>query len=184
MRKLRMRAFYKKNVDMVYRYIYFRVGQKAEIAEDLTSEVFIKALKHFDTYDPSRGEKAWILTITKNHLANYYRDRKVSEDIEDHVFHLEGSNGSELAVLQNDAEELQRALKTLSKEERRLVEMRYLEGYRYKEMAIETGKSAGAVRIKTHRALQKLKTILIPRYARTQETISSPTESVNAIEAI
>lgn len=171
MRKLRMRAFYKKNVDMVYRYIYFRVGQKTEIAEDLTSEVFIKALKHFDSYDPARGEKAWILTIAKNHLANFYRDRKVSEDIEDHAYHLEGSNGSELTLLQNDAEELRLALRQLTKSERRLVEMKYLEGYRYKEMAIETGKSAGAVRIKTHRALQKLKKILMPRYARNQETI-------------
>ena len=95
MNKRAFEKFYEANVDRIYRYVFFRVGQNQEIAQDLTSEIFIKALNAFERYDEKVSRSSWIYTIAHNHLANYYRDRKVASDIEDVAYCLEGENGKE-----------------------------------------------------------------------------------------
>jgi len=52
-----------------------------EIAEDLTSEIFLKALKNFATYNPDISQVAWIMTIARNHVINHWRDQKEVIDV-------------------------------------------------------------------------------------------------------
>lgn len=152
--------FYDKHIDAVYRFVYFRVGQRREVAEDLTSEIFISALDAFDRFDPAKGEKAWIMTIARNKLINYWRDKKEQVDIDDIAFTLVGEEGMETAERRESVSELRDAMKELKPPERVLIEKKYLLGYRYKEIATEFGKTAGSVRVETHRAMKKLKGLL------------------------
>ena len=65
---------YELYVDRVYNYIYYRVGNEPD-AEDLTAKVFYKALNHIPHYH-NRGKPfaAWLYRISRNLVANWYRD--------------------------------------------------------------------------------------------------------------
>lgn len=160
------RHFYDKHFKNVYRFVYFRVGNNREVAEDLTSEIFMKALVAFAKYDPSRSQKAWIMTIARNHTINHWRDKKHHVDLEEIAFSIEGVDGRHEEEKNDDQRILLSAINQLSKKDKRLVEMKHLLGYKYKEMAEELNKSPGAVRIETYRAMKKLKKILDPLYEK------------------
>ncbi|NQV90745.1 sigma-70 family RNA polymerase sigma factor [Candidatus Uhrbacteria bacterium] len=149
--------FYKVNIDRIYRYVFFRVGRNETVTEDLVSEIFMKALKHFHKYDPTISQSAWIYRIAHNHLANYFRDQKQNVDLEDVAFSLVGDDGRKVFERHEEDMKLYAALETLPKNERRLVTMKYLEGYSYKEMAHILEKTTDALKVATHRAMKKLK---------------------------
>jgi RNA polymerase sigma-70 factor (ECF subfamily) len=157
MQKTDFAQFYSENVDRVYRFVYFRVGRDHELAEDLVSEIFMKALKHFAKYDPEQSKSAWLYTIARNHLSNYYRDRKEEIDLEEISFAYIGEKGG-IPIEKREAElEVEKALQHLEADDRRLVTMKHLEGYSYKDMAEILGRSADALKVATHRAVQKMK---------------------------
>ncbi|MCH8049449.1 RNA polymerase sigma factor [Patescibacteria group bacterium] len=170
MRKSDFTRFYDKHIDHVYRFIFFRVNHNRDIAEDLTSEIFMKVLQNFHSYDPKRSQTAWVMTIARNHLINHYRDRKEVIDVDEISFKLEGSDGREDIERLDDQATLQKAMSELDAKDRQLIELKYLQGYRYKEIAGIIGKSAGAVRVEAHRAMKKLKAKLEGKYEGRQNT--------------
>jgi len=148
--------FYEENLDRIYRFVYFRVGKK-EMAEDLTSEIFIKALGHFHKYDPNQSKSAWLYTIARNHLANHYRDQKIEIDIEDAAFSFVSDRGEDKIERRDAQIEVEKALMRLEKGDRELVTMKHLEGYSYEEMSEILGRSADSLKVATHRAVQKMR---------------------------
>ena len=57
----------------VYRYVSYRTGN-ASIAEDITSDVFEKALKHFDSYQQEKASQStWLMTIARNTITDHFR---------------------------------------------------------------------------------------------------------------
>src|SRR5207247_10440585 len=59
----------KQLISMVHRYVSYRVGDGAE-ADDITSDVFERAIRYRDSYDPSRGEPgAWLIGIARRSIA-------------------------------------------------------------------------------------------------------------------
>lgn len=157
--KAKFERFYRENIDRIYRYVFFRVGRNTGVAEDLVSEIFMKAFGAFDRYDETVSRSAWIYRIAHNHLANYYRDRKETTNLEDIAAVAVGERGEETMQRRETEIYLEKALWALSPEDRRLVTMKYLEGYGYEDMAPILGKSADALKVATHRAMKKLKTI-------------------------
>lgn len=164
--------FYNQHLDKIYCFVFFRVGANKELAEDLTSEIFIKALKNFESYEEEKSKSAWIFTIAKNHLANYFRDSQkrieVSLEEVDETLKMEVESHEEVKsiyladgfeqMLKKDAErELWQALKILDEEKRRLVTLKHLLGYSYVEIGEITGMSAGAAKVAVHRAMKELK---------------------------
>ena len=144
-------GFYDTHFERVYRFVFFRVRMNKEIAEDITSEIFLKALKHYAGYDPKQSHTAWIMTIARNTVINHYRDTKATTDIDELAFMLPGLDGREEVTLEDDQWRLCQAMKKLKPKDRRVIELKYIEGYRYKEIAEILGKSAGAARIEAHR---------------------------------
>ena len=165
MKKPNFETFYRKNIDRIYRYVFFRVGQNRDIAEDLVSEVFMKALKNFEKYDPKISESAWIYRITQNHLANHFRDSKSTTDIEDVKFFLVGDRGEEEMIMHEETRIIEQGLDELTRDERQIVTMKYLEGYSYKEMADILDRTADALKVASHRAVKKLRKIILPKHA-------------------
>lgn len=154
-------TFYLDHIDRVYRFVFFRVGHNKQVAEDLTSEIFMKALKAYQKYDPKVSKNAWITTIARNHLANWYRDSKQHDDIDEIAFKLEGSNLETDMEEKSDADVLHKALAKLKPKERNLIELKHLQGYRFKEIGELLGKTAGAARVECHRAMEKLRKIML-----------------------
>lgn len=75
---------YEEYYPKIYNYIYYRTLNR-ELTEDLVSEIFLKAIYRLKSYSPERGcFSAWIYTIAKNTLIDYYRKNIVCEDIDDY----------------------------------------------------------------------------------------------------
>ena len=156
MEKRDFENFYHENLDRIYRYVFFRVGRNRDVAEDLVSEIFMKAFNSFDRYDPNVSKSAWIYRIAHNHLANHFRDHKQTVDLEDVMFVLEGENGAVSMERRGDQLRVEAAMGKLSKEDRQLVTMKHLEGYSYQEMAEILGRTPDALKVATHRTMKKL----------------------------
>lgn len=170
MDKKSFERFYNEHFDKVYRFVFFRVGGNKALAEDLVSDIFLKALKAFDSFDVARGHSAWILTITKNHLANHWRDTKPTVALPSQDSDPSHDSQSDDAWLlaagkkqQNiffARQELAGLLSSLTAEEQEVVTFHYLAGYSYLEIAQERGVTEGAVKVMAHRAIKKMRTIL------------------------
>ena len=146
-------------IGQIYGYLFNRV-QNRQIAEDLTSEVFFKALKAFDRFDSNRASvKTWLYQIARNHLIDYYRTRKVTEDIEQVELVSENQEmDSELENILN-LEKLRKLLSELPEESRELITLRIWDELSYKEIAEVTGKNEGALKVAFSRVLKQLQLI-------------------------
>jgi RNA polymerase sigma factor (sigma-70 family) len=72
-RRQEFEQMYDTYMPKIYRYISYRTGSQS-VAEDLTSDVFEKALKHFDTYRKERASQAtWLTTIARNTVTDHFR---------------------------------------------------------------------------------------------------------------
>lgn len=182
MKRGEFESFYKENIDRIYRYVFFRVGQNRDVTEDLVSEIFMKALKHFEKYDPEISKSAWIYRIAHNHLANYFRDKKPTADVEDVKFFLIGEQGEQTMQDREEQLQLYEALDELEAEDRKMVTMKYIEGYSYKEMADVMDRSADALKVATHRAVKKLRISLKPKkdYVAPQATTEETSQTSKA----
>lgn len=157
-------SFYRKHAKQIYRYLYYRVGGDKEKAQDLTQDVFLKAYEAFERYDERVSENAWIFTIARNHLLNTIAKTRPNvslEDIEETAW--DRVDWASRAELRYDEKRLLEAMKQLDPDDRALLQRKHLEGWSFEEIAGEIGKNAGALRVQSHRALKKLRTILKKR---------------------
>ncbi len=160
--KKEFEKFYNTHLDKVYRFVFFRTGGNKDLAQDLVSEIFIKALEHFADYDQKKSNSAWIFTIAKNHMANYWRDKKPTgslpedEDEANDDFWLK----SAVNAFKKDAEKrrVSEILEKLDVSSREIVTFHYILGYNYAEIAAMKNMSETAVKVAAHRAIKKLST--------------------------
>jgi RNA polymerase sigma-70 factor, ECF subfamily len=144
---------YEAHFDVVYTYVARRVAERAE-AEDLTSEVFRKALDGLGAFE-WRGSPfaAWLLRIAANTLAD--RARRALRAVP-------GSQATDEAAPAVEPDVAQRALlfrlvAELPDDQRTVIELRFAEGRPVREIAIQLGRSEGAVKQLQLRALQFLR---------------------------
>jgi RNA polymerase sigma-70 factor (ECF subfamily) len=146
-----------KYVDPIHRFIYSRVGNR-EDAEDLTSEVFLKATRLLDRERPEASVATWLFTVARTVLADHWRryyrggasiefDETRLGDIPDRPQSSEPSEASVKMV--------ERVLGALSDRYRRVLELRFLQGYSIQETAQEMGLTPENVKVIQHRALAK-----------------------------
>lgn len=153
--------FYRKNVKRVYRFLFYRVSGKKEVAEDLSQDVFLKAFAAFDRYDPAISETSWILTIARNHLINHVQKQRPNVDLNEIENTLWDSvDWASRFSSSFDAERLLSAIAQLPKDDAEIVRLKHLEGWAYEEIAVKVGKNAGALRVQSYRALKQLRKIL------------------------
>ncbi|HJN85437.1 MAG TPA: sigma-70 family RNA polymerase sigma factor [Patescibacteria group bacterium] len=160
MQRKQFQKLYTTLFDPIYRFIYFRVGGDVEVAEDLTSDVFMKALEHIEKLDEDNHPKAWLYTVARNKLKNHYRDKKVEVDVDQIAPFLQGEDGRVVLERLGNEHLLIEALSKLEDQERRIVEMKHLEGFSIKDIAGILGKKPGAIRVQSHRAMKKLRKLI------------------------
>ena len=159
---------YDKYVDVVFRYVLFRVGDR-ELAEDVTSETFLRALRRIGTFTwQGRDFGAWLVTIARNLVADHFKSSR---------FRLEVTTGEML-----DANEVERspedsvleslsnaalldAVRRLNPQQQECVTLRFLQGLSVAETARVMGKNEGAIKTLQYRAVRTLARLL-PEDAR------------------
>ena len=149
---------YDQYVTKIYRFIVLKVSSR-EVAEDLCSEVFVRALNEFQKKQ-IENTQAFLYQIARHIVVDYYREkiRFQMVSIEDATEIVDsGDSVLEQANISSEMEMVKKALATLPDEHQNLVIWRYLDELSIPEIAQITGKTEGNVRVGVHRALQALK---------------------------
>ena len=159
------------HLDLLYRAALRLTHNRAE-AEDLVQETWLRALRHFDQFDPGSNCRAWLLTILRNAFLNRVR-REGREILESDMAATEAGAArlEEASVARSSPEEdffqtvlhgdVDRALKTLSLPFRLVVTLVDLEGLAYKEVAQVLDCPIGTVMSRLSRARQLLRKELV-----------------------
>jgi len=153
-------ALYDRHVDAVYRYAYFRLRIDAE-AEDVTSEVFHRALVAMPRFEPRRPFLAFLYTIARNVVTDRIRRERPQASFEDALAHPSDEPGpEELASASDDVRRLRSAVARLTTLQQEVIVLRYLEGRSTKETAVVIGKPESTIRGIQMRALAALRDLL------------------------
>lgn len=156
---------YDRYVDVVYRYIYYRVGN-VTLAEDLTSDTFMRALRRISSYTwQGRDFGAWLVTIARNLIADHFKSGRYRLEVATSDLVEAGADRSEdgpeaevLAGITNAA--LLEAVKALGAEQQECISLRFLQGLSVAETAAIMGKNEGAIKALQYRAVKSLSRLL------------------------
>jgi RNA polymerase sigma-70 factor, ECF subfamily len=154
---------YRIYCDTVFRYIYYRVSTRA-LAEDLTSETFVRALRRITTFSwQGRDFGAWLVTIARNLVADHFKSSRHRMEVSTGEMldsnEVEASpEDSVLEHLSNEA--LLDAVHRLNDQQRECVTLRFLQGLSVAETADIMGKNEGAIKTLQYRAVRTLARLL------------------------
>jgi RNA polymerase sigma-70 factor (ECF subfamily) len=160
---------YDRYFEPVHRYIYYRVRDEQE-AEDVTSEVFLRALRAMPRYEPRQPFLAWLYRIGRNAVIDRARAVRPRVSFEDALSHPDAPAhvvDPDDSVLATDRRaRLRAALCHLTPEQQEVVVLRFIEGLSAEETGAIMGKRAGTVRGLQFRALQSLRDHITPEDLR------------------
>lgn len=149
---------YKKYHESIFRYVYQRMDDK-EMAYDIVSQVFIKALTNLNRYE-NKGLpfSSWLFRIAKSEVYQSFRDNKTKRFVNiDTVQINQIIEEFDEEISEVNLKHLCYALKMLKESEIQLLEMRFFEKRSFKEMGEILDFKENNVKVKTFRALEKLK---------------------------
>ncbi|MBO0686323.1 MAG: sigma-70 family RNA polymerase sigma factor [Candidatus Dormibacteraeota bacterium] len=148
-------SVYRDNVVAVYRVLNTRVGNRPD-AEDLTMDVFLKALPRLRLPAPVPAARAYLLATARTVLADHWRGRYAVLPDAEFLDGLEVPFPDDHQVAADRGEDrARRLLSRLPENFRRVLELRFLSGYSAPEVAAELGLSVGNVRVLQFRALRR-----------------------------
>lgn len=141
-------------------YVWSKVNDKY-LAEDLTSVIFLKIYEKMDTFDETKASvSTWIYTIANNTVIDYFRTRKVYEEVPEEISDL--SEIDEEVLREEQLQELADALKKIPERERDMLVMKYYHNLTLKDIALKMGMSYANAKIVHGKALNHLREILEP----------------------
>ena len=139
-------------LEAVYEFVFYRVGRRPEIAEEVTQEVFARALTHMDRYDAARGDFGqWLGGISRNAIRDLARRSRapgcaLPGDPGPVLANLAGRGdpAAEAATRDGDAA-LLRALSDLPARYREVLRWKYLDGLSVRDIAARSRSTEKAV---------------------------------------
>ncbi len=151
-------ALYRELFPPLYGYIRFRVGD-AQVAEDLTAQVFERALARLATVREPERVRAWLFTIARNAITDYRRKRRPMADLADldTLRHLWTDSPESSAVRQEEWRQLATYLADLGPREREAIGLKFVAGLANREIGAVLGYSQANVAQIIHRAIVKLR---------------------------
>lgn len=153
---------YELSADRFYRYIAGRYRLDRETMHDLLSDFFVKLRQHIDRLDPALAFEAWLRTMFRNFLVDYFKTKQYQMRL-DEVGEPEDNDGiSPLTYVQTNhqLEQIYQVLDELDDLSKEIVLFRYVEELSFEEIAQITQLQEDAVRQRLSRALKKIQTLL------------------------
>jgi RNA polymerase sigma-70 factor (ECF subfamily) len=155
---------YKKYHEQIFRYIHQRMDDE-ELAYDITSQVFMKAMSNLHKYE-YRGVPfaSWLYRIAKSELYQAFRDRKAERTVNIESYHIFEiiddfeEDGSEV-----NKSKLFESLAKLKEKDMQLIEMRFFEKRSFKEIGEIMDITENNAKVKAFRAIEKLKQLFNPK---------------------
>jgi RNA polymerase sigma-70 factor, ECF subfamily len=151
-------TLYQENLGLIYRYVYSKVGNREE-AEDLTSQIFIKAVRGVDQERGVQSIQKWLFQVARTTIADYWRAYyRVSTNSLEELLEAgwEGPADEEPAAASNQpAERVKRILQALPQHYREVLTCRFLLNLSIKETALSMGLTEANVKVLQFRALKR-----------------------------
>jgi len=139
----------------------FRMVGNADLAEEASQEVFLKAFRNLAAYDPHRPFRTWLLSIAAHHSIDSLRRRRLPtvpmDDLPPEATPHDRSPSPEAALLARErADEVEAMLQSLAPQDRAAILLRYWYDMPYEEMAGMLQTSVSGVKSRLHRARRQL----------------------------
>ncbi|MGH7921946.1 MAG: RNA polymerase sigma factor [Candidatus Dormibacteraceae bacterium] len=148
---------YELHFQRMYRFVYSRVQDRA-VAEDVTSEVFMKALRGIGRYqDTGRPFTAWLYQIAVNAVADRYRAQRPTDDIDAQYDLSDGTSLEETAAHRDEVRRIWALIEGLPDRQRTALILKFQEDMKIEDIAVAMGKSPGAVKLLVHRGVTRLR---------------------------
>ena len=149
---------YDAHIEKIYAFVYYRVSHR-EIAEDLTSATFLKALDKYATFKGG-NVRAWLYRIARNTITDHYRTHHPPVDLETAQDVPSTSNPAQDAETRMQLGRVREELDKLPAEQRDIVLLRVWDGLTHAEIAEILGKSEASVKMQFSRSLRQLQSKL------------------------
>jgi RNA polymerase sigma-70 factor (ECF subfamily) len=143
----------------LYRYIFYKVRHKEE-AEELTQETFLKAITYLPKFE-DRGVpfRSFLTRVATNLITDHWRKKGRGDNVpfSEALVLSDGKSPDEFAILEERRRIVNAAIDTLPEEQRKVIQLRLIEGRSIKESADVMQKSEGALKMLQQRALQNIR---------------------------
>ena len=138
----------------IYRFAYSRLRDQ-DLAEDITSDVFFKALRAIGRYKPSGHPfSSWLYQIAANAIADYYRSRKQAQSLDDAIGVADPQRPVDDRVADSvEARRVWAAIDTLPEQQRTAMTLKLGEDLKLAQIGEIMGKSEGAIKLLIHRGM-------------------------------
>ncbi|MBC8232823.1 sigma-70 family RNA polymerase sigma factor [bacterium] len=139
------KKYRKKIIQLLYRMM-----KNYEDAEDIYQEAIFKAMQRIDAFDSSRNFYNWLYTIATNHCINQLkkRYRKLDKKYCEEILRATWGEKEPLKILENQElrEYIHREIESLPERQRRVVQLRLLDGLSYEEISKVLGGNVNSIR--------------------------------------
>lgn len=158
---------YDRYAGQIHRFIRARVHDDA-LAEDLTEEVFVNALRHIKGYrDQGRPFSCWLYRIAVNAIASHYRNHRSVVSLDDALILPAAAPDPIDEVVQRDrVRAVWRAVDALPPQQRAAMILKFSDDLTMEDIGAALGKSAAAAKLLVYRAVQRLRQELAPEASR------------------
>ena len=151
---------YRQYLPRILNYVRLRVGDEA-VAQDLTAEVFERAVAKQHTLRRREAFGAWLFRIARNTVAGYYRQRRPSIPLERATERPdETASPLDSLIRREELAKMLDALSNLSDREQEIIRLKFAAGLGNQEIGQVMRLRAGHVAVLQYRALRKLRTLL------------------------
>jgi len=159
-------SLYDRYLERVYRFVLYRVHGDTALAEDITSEVFLRALRKIKGFTwQGRDVGAWFLTIARNLVLDHFKSGRARLE----VLGIESPSAADDRILDAEdaalsrvsTQDLYKAIQQLGTEQQEVIYWRFLQGYSVGETAAAMGKTDGAIKALQYRAVKALYKLVV-----------------------
>lgn len=159
------KPLYKKYVKAVFRYSYHRLGKNRDMAEDITSETFVKAIEKFHSYEPrEKPFVVWLYTIAHNLIVDYYRSKR-SKNVSFDALVIPPTEETDSIIDELSRDDLKKRIdekrEELPDDLSHIFTLHLTENLTFKEIAKLIGRTEGAVKMQYYRGLDILKGLVL-----------------------
>lgn len=152
---------YDRYAESIYRYAYRYVGD-AKLAEDLTSEVFLKLLQVLGTRRAPRKQlQGWLYRVARNLAVDWFRKQAKGATFSlNEELTPDGDSPATRLEEQELHQDLRDAISQLTPDQQQVIVLRFGEGRKISEIGRLMGKSEGSIKVMQYRAMRRLRKLL------------------------
>ncbi|MFK7773921.1 MAG: RNA polymerase sigma factor, partial [Saprospiraceae bacterium] len=156
------RPLYARYFEQIFRFVFKRTADE-NLANDVCSQVFLKAMQKIGTYEYKGVPfSAWLYRIASNEVAQHFRNTQKNRvvTVEDHTFSDLIDEVNEEGDFEKTRQKMLQALQQLKETDMVMIEMRFFEERPFKEIADILNITESNAKVKTYRILEKMKKLM------------------------